>query len=238
MLRLDNIHKSFPIGPTCLEVLKGVSLEVDKGELLAIIGPSGSGKSTLMNIIGLLDQPTTGSYFIEGSLVRYEDDRLLSRFRNQKIGFVFQSYHLLPRLTALENVGLPLVYRGLGSRKIEKRAMACLERVEMADRYRHKPDELSGGQQQRVAIARAMVGQPALILADEPTGALDTRVGRDIMALFRRMNREDGITVVVITHDSEVAGQCDRKVMIQDGGLVHLHNGNYTVDQRRISTER
>jgi len=219
VLQLRDVGKSYTIGPTELTILRDVSLDVGTGELLAIIGPSGSGKSTLMNIIGLLDKPTTGTYLLDGKPIAYEDDRFVSRLRNQKIGFVFQSYHLLPRLTALENVGLPLVYRGLKTRAIEEQSMVFLEKVQMAERARHKPSELSGGQQQRVAIARAMVGQPALILADEPTGALDSRVGAEIMSLFKRLNGEEGITVVVITHDPGIAAQCRRVVEIRDGTL-------------------
>jgi putative ABC transport system ATP-binding protein len=219
VLRLEAIRKSYRIGPTELPVLKDVSLTVAQGELLAIIGPSGSGKSTLMNIIGLLDKPSSGSYSIDDRAITYDDDRFLSRLRNHKIGFVFQSYHLLPRLTALENVGLPLVYRGESGRAINERARAYLEKVQMAERAHHKPAELSGGQQQRVAIARAMVGRPALILADEPTGALDSKVGAEIMSLFHNLNREEGITIVIITHDHSVAAKCQRQVEIRDGVL-------------------
>ena len=173
-----------------------------------------------MNIIGLLDKPTFGTYSIDGRAITYDDDRLLSRLRNQKMGFVFQSYHLLPRLTALENVGLPLVYRGWKTRAIRECAMKYLEKVQMSDRAEHKPAELSGGQQQRVAIARAMAGEPATILADEPTGALDSHVGAEIMGLFKNLNEEEGITVVVITHDPEIAAQCQRRVEIRDGALL------------------
>jgi putative ABC transport system ATP-binding protein len=173
-----------------------------------------------MNIVGLLDKPTEGSYHIDGRPVSYDDDRALSTLRNKTIGFVFQSYHLLQRLTALENVGIPLVYRGWKTRVINERAMTYLERVQMADRAHHRPSELSGGQQQRVAIARAMVGQPTLILADEPTGALDTRVGGEIMALFQALNRAEGITVVIVTHDPGIARQCGRQVEIRDGEVV------------------
>ena len=221
MLRLNEIRKSYAIGPTELVVLKGVSVAIERGELLAIVGPSGSGKSTLMNIIGLLDKPTAGTYQIDDRPVSYDDDRTLSTLRNQTIGFVFQSYHLLQRLTALENVGIPLVYRGWKTRTINERAMTYLERVQMADRAHHRPSELSGGQQQRVAIARAMVGQPTLILADEPTGALDTRVGSEIMGLFQALNKDEGITVVIVTHDPRIARQCNRQVEIRDGELVN-----------------
>jgi putative ABC transport system ATP-binding protein len=216
---LDQVTRSYTIGPTELRILKGVSLAVEKGDLLAIIGPSGSGKSTLMNIMGLLDKPTSGTVMIESTPVDYGDDRRLSHLRNRKIGFVFQSYQLLPRLSALENVGLPLVYRGLPDRQIREQSLEYLKRVEMAERADHRPSELSGGQQQRVAIARALAGQPALVLADEPTGALDTRVGAEIMALLKQVNEEEGVTVVVITHDPRIAASCRRSVEIRDGML-------------------
>jgi putative ABC transport system ATP-binding protein len=217
VLQLTNIFKSYQVGPTELKVLRGISLTVEKGELVSIIGASGSGKSTLMNIIGLLEQPTSGSYSFDGARVTYDDDRVLSDIRNKTIGFVFQQYHLLPRLTALENVGIPLVYRGTQEKEIKERSMEFLKKVEMDQRARHKPNELSGGQQQRVAIARALVGNPSVVLADEPTGALDSTTSQDIMDLFKRLNKEEGITIVVITHDPKIADQCPRKVEIRDG---------------------
>jgi putative ABC transport system ATP-binding protein len=220
MLMLQDIRKSYRIGPTEVEVLKGVTLEIQRGELIAIMGPSGCGKSTLMNIIGLLDRPTSGRFLIDGSEVSYADDDALSEIRNQRIGFVFQQYFLLSRLTAIENVELPLVYRGDAHRFTRERSMELLRRVGMEERAAHRPSELSGGQQQRVAIARALVGKPSLILADEPTGALDTQVGHEIMELFRTLNREDGITVVIITHDPGIAAQCDRSAVMQDGVIV------------------
>ncbi|MDD5008194.1 MAG: ABC transporter ATP-binding protein [Syntrophorhabdaceae bacterium] len=217
MLRLTDINKSYRVGPTTVDVLKGISLTVEKGELLSIIGPSGSGKSTLMNIMGLLEQPSAGSYFIEDTKITYDDDRMLSSLRNRMIGFVFQQYHLLPRLTAIDNVGLPLIYRGISEKEITERSMEYIKKVEMQERSHHKPTELSGGQQQRVAIARALTGNPALILADEPTGALDTHTGQEIMNLFKRLNKEEGITIVVITHDPKIAAQCKRRVELRDG---------------------
>ena len=217
MLRLTDINKSCWVGPTTVDVLKGISLTVEKGELLFIIGPSGSGKSTLMNIMGLLEQPSAGSYFIEDTKITYDDDRMLSSLRNRMIGFVFQQYHLLPRLTAIDNVGLPLIYRGISEKEITERSMEYIKKVEMQERSHHKPTELSGGQQQRVAIARALTGNPALILADEPTGALDTHTGQEIMNLFKRLNKEEGITIVVITHDPKIAAQCKRRVELRDG---------------------
>lgn len=201
-------------------MLKGVNLEVRKGELLSITGQSGCGKSTLMNIIGLLDRPTSGIFMMEGKEVSYSDDDSLSRIRNRHIGFVFQQYFLLSRLTALENVELPMVYRGESEQSIRKRALELLRRVGMEDRANHRPNELSGGQQQRVAIARALVGSPSIILADEPTGALDTHVGGEIMQLFKELNREEGITVVIITHDPGIAAQCKRVSRMQDGIIL------------------
>jgi putative ABC transport system ATP-binding protein len=221
VLQLVDICKSYQVGPTELKVLRGISVTVEKGELLSIIGPSGSGKSTLMNIIGLLEQPTSGSYFIDGMKVSYDDDRVLSDIRNKTIGFVFQQYHLLPRLNALDNVGIPLVYRGTGEKEIREKSMEFLKKVEVEDRAHHKPNELSGGQQQRVAIARALVGRPSIVLADEPTGALDSNTSQDIMNLFKRLNKEEGITIIVITHDPKIARQCERVVEIRDGMITN-----------------
>ena len=217
MLEITDIRKSYQVGPTEVKVLKGINLTVEAGELLAVIGPSGSGKSTLMNMLGLLEKPDSGAYTIEGSKVFYDDDRVLSTLRNRKIGFVFQQYQLLPRLSALENVGVPLIYRGLGGDAIKKKGMEYLAKVDVENRAHHRPAEMSGGQQQRVAIARALVGSPALVLADEPTGALDTKTGQEIMDLFRRLNRDEGITMIVITHNPGLAEQCKRSVKIIDG---------------------
>ena len=220
MLALSELRKSYRIGPTEVEVLRGVTMRVQAGELVSITGQSGCGKSTLMNIIGLLDRPTSGTYALDGQPIEYQDDDRLSDIRNRRIGFVFQQYQLLPRLSALANVRLPLAYRGEADTGFSERARALLERVGMGERAGHLPSELSGGQQQRVAIARALVGQPSLILADEPTGALDTRVGGEIMALFKQLNRSDGITVVIITHDPGIARQCDRVLTMKDGALT------------------
>ncbi|MCE5282527.1 MAG: ABC transporter ATP-binding protein [Deltaproteobacteria bacterium] len=217
MLEISDIRKSYRVGPTELKVLKGINLTVERGELLAIIGPSGSGKSTLMHMLGLLEKPDTGSYSIDGTRVVYDNDRALSTLRNRKIGFVFQQYHLLPKLTALENVGIPLTYRGMREAEVKKRCLEYLTKVDMQERVNHRPNEMSGGQQQRVAIARALVGSPAIVLADEPTGALDTKTGEEIMDLFQRLNREDGITLVIITHNPGLAEQCGRAVKIIDG---------------------
>lgn len=220
MLKLDEIRKTYKIGPTEIEILRGVALEVADGELLSIMGASGCGKSTLMNIMGLLDKPTSGDYSIEGRTISYEDDDALSAIRNNKIGFVFQQYHLLPRLTALENVGIPLIYRGVDEDEIKRLSVEFLRKVDMHERAHHRPSELSGGQQQRVAIARAIAGKPSLILADEPTGALDTHVGQEIMNLFSQLNDDEGMTIVIITHDPNIAKQCKRFVRMRDGVIL------------------
>jgi putative ABC transport system ATP-binding protein len=220
MLSLNEIRKSYRIGPTEVEVLKGVTLDVANGEMISITGPSGCGKSTLMNIIGLLDRPTSGSFAIDCKEVAYTDDDALSDIRNRSIGFVFQQYHLLSKLTALENVGIPLVYRGESGSIMQERGMELLRRVGMDGRAHHKPTELSGGQQQRIAIARSLIGRPSLILADEPTGALDTRVGQEIMDLFLELNAEEKITIVIITHDPRIARQCQRVAEMRDGVII------------------
>ncbi|MDE0046194.1 MAG: ABC transporter ATP-binding protein [Deltaproteobacteria bacterium] len=220
MLRLENIQKSFKLGTVIVEVLRGVDLEVAQGDLLSIMGPSGSGKSTLMNIIGLLGKPTAGSYFLNGRDVSTMKDRELSAFRNRHVGFVFQSFNLLDHLTALENVAVPLVYRGIGRGEMRRRARDILARVGMEDRIGHKPEQLSGGQKQRVAIARALVGEPSVVLADEPTGALDSATAAEVMDLLIHLNRQDGITILIITHDSAVAEQCTRQTAIRDGMLL------------------
>lgn len=217
LLKLENIKKSFALGPVQVHVLKGVSFEVNAGEMLAITGTSGSGKSTLMNIIGFLDQPDSGRYLLEGRETAELSDSELSGIRNQKIGFVFQQFNLLGKLTALENVCLPLVYRGIPEKEQKPMAMEILEKVGMEDRAGHRPMELSGGQQQRVAIARALVGSPSILLADEPTGALDTRVGQEIMNLFLELNASRHITTLIITHDPRIAAQCPETVRMQDG---------------------
>ncbi len=219
MLRLADICKNYRLGPISVDVLRGIRLEVNRGDLLSITGASGCGKSTLMHILGLLDRPTSGSYLLEGREVATMDDNELSTLRNASMGFVFQSFHLLPRLTTWENVGLPLVYRGLGDTEIRQRSQEILEKVGMQDRTDHTPSQLSGGQQQRVAIARALVGAPRILLADEPTGALDTRTGREIMQIFFRLNAEDGLTVILITHDQTIAQQCPRRARLSDGRL-------------------
>jgi putative ABC transport system ATP-binding protein len=203
-----------------VDVLRGVDLEVNRGDFVSIMGASGSGKSTLMNIIGLLDTPTGGSYSLDGCEVSGMTDSRRSAIRNASIGFVFQSFHLLPRMTALENVRVPLMYRGTSGAEMNRRAREALERVGIGDRASHKPNELSGGQQQRVAIARALAGGPAIVLADEPTGALDPATGNDIMDLFAELNGDEGATLILITHDPEVARRCARRAWIEDGALL------------------
>ncbi len=217
VIQLRDIKKNFRVGVLDLPILKGIDLSIYKGEMAAITGTSGGGKSTLMNIIGLLDEPSSGTYSFEGREVINLNDDELSGIRNKKIGFVFQQFNLLPRLSAAENVAMPLLYRGESIRRSGMIARSFLEKVGMGDRADHNPMELSGGQQQRVAVARALAGNPAIILADEPTGALDTRVGQEIMDLFLRLNKEDGITIVMITHDPRIAAQCKKCFNISDG---------------------
>ena len=218
-LRLVDVRKTYRIGPVTTEVLRGVDLEVEAGDLVSIMGPSGSGKTTLMNIVGLLDRPGSGRHVLDGRDVSGLGDDALARLRNAHIGFVFQAFHLLPRLTAVENVCVPLVYRGTGRWEARRRARAMLERIGMGDRLEHRPDQLSGGQKQRVAIARALVGGPALLLADEPTGALDGDTAGETMALLLELNAEQGVTVLIITHDPAVARRCTRRMRINDGRL-------------------
>ncbi|WP_018140143.1 MULTISPECIES: ABC transporter ATP-binding protein [unclassified Thioalkalivibrio] len=216
LVSLQDVHRSYRVGPTDVHVLRGVQLEIHRGELASLMGASGSGKSTLMNIIGMLERPSSGDFFFEGRDVLQLAPDALAHYRNQQIGFVFQTFHLLPRLTALDNVGLPLLYQDVSKREMRRRAREILGRVGMGDRVDHRPNELSGGQRQRVAIARALVGNPSVVLADEPTGALDSSVGREIMDLFHELNGE-GVTVVIITHDPAIARECPRQLVIRDG---------------------
>ena len=221
ILHLRGIIKRFYIGePNELQILNGIDLDVREGEFVSIVGASGSGKTTLMNVIGLLDRPTEGEYIIDGVDVGEASDKELSYIRNQKIGFVFQTYNLVAKTTALKNVELPMLYGGIPAKERTRRAKELLELVEMGDRMRHLPEELSGGQKQRVAIARAMANDPAIILADEPTGALDSKTGRTVMDLFHRLNKEQGKTIVLITHSPELAEETDRIVTIKDGSIT------------------
>ncbi len=220
MLKLLDIQKSFMLGTVQIKVLHGVNLEVEKGDLLSIMGPSGSGKSTLMNILGLLDRPTSGSYLLGSDRdVNSMNDDELSTYRNQQIGFVFQSFNLMPQLTAMENIEIPLLYRGVDLDEIRQRSQVLLEKVGLGDRGNYLPSQLSGGQKQRVAIARALVGRPQVILADEPTGALDTATAHEVMELLVQLNADDHITTIIITHDPWVANQCTRQTHISDGRL-------------------
>lgn len=219
VIELVGASRVYELGAERVHALKAVNLRIDQGELVAVVGPSGSGKSTLMNVIGCLDTPTAGRYRLDGEDVSGMDDTALADLRNRKIGFVFQSFNLLPRQTALDNVALPLRYGGFGLRERKRLSAAALARVDLADRVGHRPDQLSGGQKQRVAVARALVTSPALILADEPTGALDQKTGREIIGLFQRLNQES-VTVVLVTHDPQVAAAARRVITIVDGEIV------------------
>ena len=218
IIRVKDVSKVYRTGQILVHALRGVSLEIRKGELVSIMGPSGSGKSTLMNILGCLDQPTAGSYALDGVDVARLNDNQLAQIRNKKIGFVFQNYNLLPRTSALDNVEMPLIYAGKRNRR--RTALDALAAVGLAERARHRPSELSGGEQQRVAIARALVAEPGVLLADEPTGNLDSKTGQEIIAIFQRLNRDWGITVVYVTHDREIARYTHRIIRMQDGRLA------------------
>ena len=221
IIDMHGIVKSFYIGtPNELEILHGINITVKEGEFVSIVGHSGSGKSTLMNIIGALDRATKGSYMLDGVPIGICDDKRLSEIRNKKIGFVFQTFNLIPRTTALKNVELPMLYSGISKTERTRRAKELLDLVEMSDRMTHMPNELSGGQKQRVAIARAMANNPSIILADEPTGALDSSTGRLVMDLFHKLHKEQGKTIVLITHNPELAAETDRILTMKDGLIV------------------
>jgi ABC-type lipoprotein export system ATPase subunit len=221
LIELRKLGRTYDLGEVQVHALRSVTLDIAAGEFMALIGPSGSGKSTLMNTVGCLDRPTTGTYRLDGVNVGRLGVDALARLRNRKIGFVFQNFNLLPRTTALENVEVPMLYDpGTTRRARHRRARELLARVGLADRLDHKPNQLSGGQQQRVAIARSLVNRPSILLCDEPTGNLDTRTSREIMAFFRELNRTEGLTVILVTHDVEVARQADRAVVLVDGEVV------------------
>jgi putative ABC transport system ATP-binding protein len=218
LIETHDLWKTYVMGSEEIHALRGVSIQIDRGEYVAIMGPSGSGKSTLMNLIGCLDTPTKGSYLLNGKQVSQMNDDELARIRNEEIGFVFQTFNLLPRATALHNVELPLIYGGVASGDRQKRALEALEKVELTDRKLHRPNELSGGQRQRVAIARALVNNPSIVLADEPTGNLDSKTGDEIMSLFGRLHAS-GNTIVLVTHEPDIAANARRSIHIRDGNV-------------------
>jgi putative ABC transport system ATP-binding protein len=233
VIRLERIHKTYHTGDIEVHALRGPSLSVDRGEFVAIMGPSGSGKSTMMNIIGCLDKPTKGQYFLEGVDVSKVDRAGLADIRNKSVGFVFQSFNLVPRTSAMENVELPLIYAGIGASERTRRARAALAEVGLADRERNMPNQLSGGQQQRVAVARALVNNPSIILADEPTGALDTRTSVEVMEIFQRLNRERDLTIIIVTHEHDIADYAKRVIHFRDG---RIHSDS-PVENRKVASE-
>jgi putative ABC transport system ATP-binding protein len=233
VIRLQRIYKTYRMGDIEVPALRGVSLEIARGEFVAVMGPSGSGKSTMMNIIGCLDRPTKGQYFLEGIDVSKVDKAGLADIRNKRVGFVFQSFNLVPRTSSLENVELPLVYAGVGTADRLRRARQTLAEVGLADRERSMPNQLSGGQQQRVALARALVNNPSILLADEPTGALDTRTSVEVMEIFQRLNRERNLTILVVTHEPDIAQYADRIIYFRDG---RIHR-DVSVENRRDAKE-
>lgn len=218
VIEMENISKTYTMGSSEYKALEDVTLTIKKGEFVSIVGPSGAGKSTLMNIIGCLDTATSGKYLLDGEDTDCSDNKL-AEIRNKKIGFIFQNYNLLPKLNVIENVELPLIYQGLSNKVIKERVLESLEKVGLRSHIKHKPPELSGGQKQRVAIARALVTQPELLLADEPTGALDSKTGKEVIEMLRQLNRE-GNTIVLITHDHEIAEQAKRIVTVRDGRII------------------
>jgi putative ABC transport system ATP-binding protein len=224
LIELEDVKKIYTVGETQVNALRGLSYNINKGDFVAIMGPSGSGKSTLMNIIGCLDKPTEGKYFLGGEEVSTLDKNRLARIRNRKIGFVFQTFNLLPRTTALENTELPLLYSNMPKKKMTELASKSLSTVGLEGRELHRTNQLSGGEQQRVAIARALVNNPSLILADEPTGNLDTKTGKEIMDIFKRLNQEENITIILVTHEPELAQIALRRLHLRDGQIIKEEN--------------
>lgn len=238
LIMMRNIIKRYYIGqPNELQILNGIDLDIHEGEFVSIVGASGSGKSTLMNMIGALDRPTLGSYFLNDTDVSKLGDKQLSEIRNKEIGFVFQTFNLIPRANALKNVELPMLYAGKSRKERTERAMELLKLVEMEDRYTHKPNELSGGQKQRVAIARAMANDPSIILADEPTGALDSKTGHLVMDIFHKLHEQEGKTIVLITHSPELASETERIVTISDGSIVSDSGYKGSVSETEVTAE-
>lgn len=237
MISIKKLGKTYGNGAIAVEALKNVTMHIDKKEFVSIMGPSGSGKSTLMNILGCLDRATLGAYSLDGTDVEAMDDDQLAEIRNQKIGFVFQAYNLLPRISALKNVELPMVYSGVGHKERKERAMEALTRVGLLDRVDHKPNEMSGGQKQRVAIARALVNQPAIILADEPTGNLDSVSSQEIMAIFQSLN-DEGVTVLIVTHEPDIAEHTKRIITFADGWLTSDIRVDSPLDAMKVLEER
>lgn len=232
VISISNLSKVYRTGDISVEALKDAALEIRSGEMLAIMGPSGSGKSTLMNLIGCLDRPTRGSYRLMGEEVNSKNDNELAAVRNRRIGFIFQSFNLLPKLTALQNVELPLIYRGVPTKERRRLALEALEAVGLGNRIHHRPKELSGGQIQRVAIARALAQQPAILLGDEPTGNLDSKSGAEVMGIFQDLNHQ-GATIVLVTHDDNIAAHCRRIVRLRDGRIIADHLVERPLDARR-----
>ncbi len=220
LMEFKDVYKIYPMGDTAVHAIDGISMTVQRGEFLAIVGQSGSGKSTCMNIIGCLDVPTSGQYFLDGKDVSHMNDNELAEIRNKKLGFIFQQYNLIPKLTVQQNVELPLLYAGLSEKEQAKRALESLDRVGLLDKAKNFPSQLSGGQQQRVSIARALAGDPSIILADEPTGALDSKTGKEVLQFLKKLHQE-GNTIVLITHDNTIAAQAERVIRIQDGKVVY-----------------
>ena len=234
LIEIKNLKKSYPLGDSQLLILKGISLEISQGEFVAIMGPSGSGKSTLMNILGCLDKPTSGKYFLDGDDIGKQDNDQLATIRNQKIGFVFQSYNLLPKTTSIENVELPLMYNpAISARAREKKAIEALNSVGLHDRLYHKSNQMSGGQQQRVGVARALVVEPEIIFADEPTGNLDSHTSKEVMELMQKVVREQNRTLVMVTHDNELAAYADRVFHIIDGEIVKIEENRTCREDKR-----